>query len=191
MSGIGQRNNGNGGETAARHEALLEPQALRHPGQSLRHAAADRGDGPRRRRACRSSTTRPRKTKPKSCWRCIISEDLKSQPRSVPLGTLRDVIQERGEPPLDPAPREPARRHLARESWRPPETRREPPAPRAPAPAPSAPAGRCRPTRRGEAERSLHRDPGIVEPDARPVATRHRRADPRRILPGAGICRVR
>src|SRR5450755_4518145 len=27
----------------------------------------------------------------------IISEDLKSQPRSVPLGTLRDLIQERGE----------------------------------------------------------------------------------------------
>ncbi len=27
----------------------------------------------------------------------IISEDLKSQPRSVPLGTLRDIIQERGE----------------------------------------------------------------------------------------------
>ena len=27
----------------------------------------------------------------------IISEDLKAQPRSVPLGTLRDLIQERGE----------------------------------------------------------------------------------------------
>jgi polyhydroxyalkanoate synthesis repressor PhaR len=27
----------------------------------------------------------------------IISEDLKTQPRSVPLGTLRDLIQERGE----------------------------------------------------------------------------------------------
>jgi polyhydroxyalkanoate synthesis repressor PhaR len=27
----------------------------------------------------------------------IISEDLRSQPRSVPLGTLRDLIQERGE----------------------------------------------------------------------------------------------
>src|SRR5689334_15501248 len=27
----------------------------------------------------------------------IISEDLKSKPRSVPLGTLRDLIQERGE----------------------------------------------------------------------------------------------
>src|SRR5262252_2124119 len=27
----------------------------------------------------------------------IISEELKSQPRSVPLGTLRDLIQERGE----------------------------------------------------------------------------------------------
>lgn len=27
----------------------------------------------------------------------IISEDLKQQPRSVPLGTLRDLIQERGE----------------------------------------------------------------------------------------------
>src|ERR1700758_555552 len=27
----------------------------------------------------------------------IISEDLKSQPRSVPLGTLRELIQERGE----------------------------------------------------------------------------------------------
>ena len=27
----------------------------------------------------------------------IISEELKSQPRSVPLGTLRDLIQQRGE----------------------------------------------------------------------------------------------
>ena len=33
----------------ARHQALLEPEALRHEGQSIRHAAADRGDGPRRR----------------------------------------------------------------------------------------------------------------------------------------------
>src|SRR5262245_37547899 len=30
----------------------------------------------------------------------IISEDLKAKPRSVPLGTLRDLIQERGERPL-------------------------------------------------------------------------------------------
>lgn len=80
----------------------------------------------------------------------IISEDLKSQPRSVPLGTLRDLIQERGERLLNTLRDGPIGRLIpgsqpgaapeegAVQAAPPPEP---PPAPPAPAAAPDAEKG--------------------------------------------------
>ncbi len=74
----------------------------------------------------------------------IISEDVKSQPRSVPLGTLRDVIQERGSRLLTQLRESPLGRILPGtatteegEAAPPPPPEPEPPPP--PPPAPPAP----------------------------------------------------
>ncbi len=76
----------------------------------------------------------------------IISEDLKSQPRSVPLGTLRDLIQERGERLLTQLREGPIGRLIpggtAEEGDAQPAPAEAAPVPAAvPAPEPSAPAG--------------------------------------------------
>ena len=72
----------------------------------------------------------------------IISEDVKSQPRSVPLGTLRDVIQERGSRLLTQLRESPLGRILPGnptaeegEAAAAPEPEPEPPPPPPPAPA--------------------------------------------------------
>lgn len=73
----------------------------------------------------------------------IISEDVKSQPRSVPLGTLRDVIQERGSRLLTQLRESPLGRILpgspgaegADAATPAPEAAPEPPPPPPPAPA--------------------------------------------------------
>ena len=74
----------------------------------------------------------------------IISEDVKSQPRSVPLGTLRDVIQERGSRLLTQLRESPLGRILpgttdpeeegAESAAPPPEPEPEPPPPPPPPP---------------------------------------------------------
>ena len=64
----------------------------------------------------------------------IISEDLKAQPRSVPLGTLRDLIQERGERLLSQLREGPIGRLIPGNEGA--EPTHEPPPPPAPAPAP-------------------------------------------------------
>ncbi len=76
----------------------------------------------------------------------IISEDVKSQPRSVPLGTLRDVIQERGSRLLTQLRESPLGRILpgnptdaeGEEVAAAPEPPPEPPLPPPPPPAPAA-----------------------------------------------------
>jgi len=79
----------------------------------------------------------------------IISEDLKAQPRSVPLGTLRDLIQERGERLLSqlregpigrliPGSGAPAEAGAPESSVDPEPSASPPPAPAAPAAAPAA-----------------------------------------------------
>lgn len=74
----------------------------------------------------------------------IISEDLKSQPRSVPLGTLRDLIQERGERLLNQLREGPIGRLIpgATEDAPPAESAEAPapPVAAAPAPEPEKPA---------------------------------------------------
>lgn len=83
----------------------------------------------------------------------IISEDVKSQPRSVPLGTLRDVIQERGsrlliqlrESPLGRilpgTPTDQQEEEAVVAAPPPPEPEPPPPPPPPPAPLPGEPAG--------------------------------------------------
>ena len=113
----------------------------------------------------------------------IISEDLKSQPRSVPLGTLRDLIQERGERLLSQLREGPigrlipgaarARARRRRPRRRPPRRSRRRRRRRPSSPPP--PLDADKPSKR---EGAPQRDRRELEADARPVAAHRRRADP-------------
>jgi polyhydroxyalkanoate synthesis repressor PhaR len=95
----------------------------------------------------------------------IISEDLKSQPRSVPLGTLRDLIQERGERLLTQLREGPIGRLIpgsAQEDGEPPDSV-PPTEAAAPPPAPAAPAATPAPAEGDKPGGAKARLTGIVE----------------------------
>lgn len=119
----------------------------------------------------------------------IISEDLKAQPRSVPLGTLRDLIQERGERFLTTLREGPIGRLIpgggeASDAEPPPSS--EPPAAAAPPPPPPPPAA-------AEAEKAgaKSRLSGIVESSKQTLDQWQHAVDERirAILPGVGLFR--
>ncbi|WP_437673663.1 polyhydroxyalkanoate synthesis regulator DNA-binding domain-containing protein [Sorangium sp. So ce131] len=123
----------------------------------------------------------------------IISEDLKSQPRSVPLGTLRDLIQERGERLLSQLREGPIGRLIPGatpgEGGAAVPGAAQPAAPEAPAAAsPSQPPGVT------DADRSSHakgRLSGIVESSKQTLDQWQQAVDERilSILPGLGLVR--
>ncbi|WP_433930114.1 polyhydroxyalkanoate synthesis regulator DNA-binding domain-containing protein [Sorangium cellulosum] len=123
----------------------------------------------------------------------IISEDLKSQPRSVPLGTLRDLIQERGERLLSQLREGPIGRLI------PGAVPGEggvaaPGAPQAPAPEQAASASPSQPPPPLDADRSSHakgRLSGIVESSKQTLDQWQQAVDERilSILPGLGLVR--
>src|SRR5262245_55908184 len=121
----------------------------------------------------------------------IISEDLKSQPRSVPLGTLRDLIQERGERLLSqlregpigrifPGGTQPEGTPPAAPVEAAPPPPEPPPAPVVPPPAPS-----------GEGEKPKGRFTEIVESSKHTLDQWQHTLDERirTILPGVGLFR--
>jgi len=133
----------------------------------------------------------------------IISEDLKSQPRSVPLGTLRDLIQERGERLLNTLREGPIGRLIPGSQQEgevpvegeaavaaPPPPPAPPAAPPAPAPAPaSAPAPAAegdKPTQGAKARLTE-----IVESSKHTLDQWQHAVDERirHILPGMGLFR--
>ncbi|AUX47378.1 transcriptional regulator [Sorangium cellulosum] len=122
----------------------------------------------------------------------IISEDLKSQPRSVPLGTLRDLIQERGERLLSQLREGPIGRLIpgaTGEGGQAVPGAAQPAAPEAPATAsPSQPPGAA------DVDRSSHakgRLSGIVESSKQTLDQWQQAVDERvlSILPGLGLVR--
>ncbi|WP_437732526.1 polyhydroxyalkanoate synthesis regulator DNA-binding domain-containing protein [Sorangium sp. So ce1335] len=123
----------------------------------------------------------------------IISEDLKSQPRSVPLGTLRDLIQERGERLLSQLREGPIGRLIPGavpgEGGAP-----VPGAAQAPAPEQPASASPSQPPPPLDADRSSHgkgRLSGIVESSKQTLDQWQQAVDDRilSILPGIGLVR--
>ncbi|MGK3969042.1 polyhydroxyalkanoate synthesis regulator DNA-binding domain-containing protein [Sorangium sp. So ce118] len=123
----------------------------------------------------------------------IISEDLKSQPRSVPLGTLRDLIQERGERLLSQLREGPIGRLI------PGAVPGEggvvaPGTAQAPAAEPAASASPSQPPPALDADRSSHakgRLSGIVESSKQTLDQWQQAVDERvlSILPGLGLVR--
>ncbi|KYF73633.1 polyhydroxyalkanoate synthesis regulator DNA-binding domain-containing protein [Sorangium cellulosum] len=123
----------------------------------------------------------------------IISEDLKSQPRSVPLGTLRDLIQERGERLLSQLREGPIGRLI------PGAVPGEggvvaPGAPQAPAPEQAASTPPSQPPPPLDPDRSSHakgRLSGIVESSKQTLDQWQQAVDERirAILPGLGLVR--
>lgn len=121
----------------------------------------------------------------------IISEDLKSQPRSVPLGTLRDLIQERGERLLTQLREGPIGRLIPGsapgEGGVPPTEAAPPPAPMPePAPVPAATA-----SSEGEKPTAKARLSEIVESSKHTLDQWQHTVDERirTILPGVGLFR--
>src|SRR5262245_27828999 len=110
-----------------------------------------------------------------------ISEDLKSQPRSVPLGTLRDLIQERGERLLTQLREGPIGRLIPGGG---PEGAPVP-AEAAPPPAPPPPP---EPSRPESTEKNKGRLTGIVESSKQTLDQWQHTIDERirAILPGIG-----
>ncbi len=109
----------------------------------------------------------------------IISEDLKSQPRSVPLGTLRDLIQERGGRLIPGAPQ-------ADGTTQPPTAAPEQPQP---APEPTAAAGSEADKHAGAAAKTRLTE--IVEVSKHTLDQWQHAMDERivAILPGVGLFR--
>lgn len=121
----------------------------------------------------------------------IISEDLKSQPRSVPLGTLRDLIQERGERLLSQLREGPIGRLIpgaTPQEGAPAEAKVEPaaPAPPEPPPPPIPPAP---PSVEGEKPKGRFTE--IVESSKHTLDQWQHTLDERirTILPGVGLFR--
>ncbi|MGK3999534.1 polyhydroxyalkanoate synthesis regulator DNA-binding domain-containing protein [Sorangium sp. So ce1024] len=123
----------------------------------------------------------------------IISEDLKSQPRSVPLGTLRDLIQERGERLLSQLREGPIGRLIPGavpgEGGAP-----APAGAQAPAPEQAASTPPSQPPPPLDADRSSHakgRLSGIVESSKQTLDQWQHAVDERirAILPGLGLVR--
>ena len=115
----------------------------------------------------------------------IISEDLKSQPRSVPLGTLRDLIQERSERLLTQLREGPIGRLI-------PGGAPADGAAAAPAPAPDPPAAPAPPpTAAEQAGATKSRLSGIVESSKQTLDQWQHTVDERirAILPGVGLFR--
>lgn len=117
----------------------------------------------------------------------IISEDLKSQPRSVPLGTLRDLIQERGERLLTQLREGPIGRLI-------PGTPGDGTTPASPAEAAPAPAAEPAPSAASEAEKpagAKARLTEIVEVSKTTLDHWQHIVDERiiAILPGVGLFR--
>ena len=118
----------------------------------------------------------------------IISEDLKSQPRSVPLGTLRDLIQERSERLLTQLREGPIGRlipgGIPGEGGAAPTPASEPPPP--PPPAPPPPIAEA-----DKAGGSKSRLSGIVESSKQTLDQWQHTIDERirAILPGVGLFR--
>jgi polyhydroxyalkanoate synthesis repressor PhaR len=112
----------------------------------------------------------------------IISEDLKSQPRSVPLGTLRDLIQERGERVLSRLREGPIGRLI-------PVPGGEAPPPSASEPAPAAEV--APPAAAPETEKPKTRLTEIVEVSRNTIDQWQHTIDERigAILPGVGLFR--
>lgn len=122
----------------------------------------------------------------------IISEDLKSQPRSVPLGTLRDLIQERGERLLSHLREGPIGRLIPGSA--PGEGGAAAPGAAQGAAAESAASASSQPTPSQDAERSGHakgRLSGIVESSKQTLDQWQQAVDERirAILPGLGLVR--
>ncbi|WP_438024732.1 polyhydroxyalkanoate synthesis regulator DNA-binding domain-containing protein [Sorangium sp. So ce233] len=123
----------------------------------------------------------------------IISEDLKSQPRSVPLGTLRDLIQERGERLLSQLREGPIGRLIP--GAVPGEGGAAVPGvPQAPAPEQAASTPPSQPPPPLDADRSSHakgRLSGIVESSKQTLDQWQQAVDERirAILPGLGLVR--
>jgi polyhydroxyalkanoate synthesis repressor PhaR len=115
----------------------------------------------------------------------IISEDLKSQPRSVPLGTLRDLIQERGERVLSRLREGPIGRLIPSPGS--PEAASPPAEPAAPAEA-AAPAAAAEAEKPGGAKTRLTE---IVEVSRHTIDQWQHNIDERvgAILPGVGLFR--
>ncbi|WP_437598384.1 polyhydroxyalkanoate synthesis regulator DNA-binding domain-containing protein [Sorangium sp. So ce590] len=123
----------------------------------------------------------------------IISEDLKSQPRSVPLGTLRDLIQERGERLLSQLREGPIGRLIP--GAVPGEGGTVAPGTaQVPAPEPAASASPSQPPPPLDADKSSHakgRLSGIVESSKQTLDQWQHAVDERirAILPGLGLVR--
>lgn len=123
----------------------------------------------------------------------IISEDLKAQPRSVPLGTLRDLIQERGERFLSTLREGPIGRLIpggTAEGGAVPgatPTPIPPPPEEAPPPPPPPPAQ----VAMSEADKAKSRLSGIVESSKQTLDQWQHAVDERirAILPGVGLFR--
>lgn len=124
----------------------------------------------------------------------IISEDLKAQPRSVPLGTLRDLIQERGERFLTTLREGPIGRLIPGGQGEaddaelaPPSEPLPPPAPPPPPPPPPAPPV----TTEAEKAGAKSRLSGIVESSKQTLDQWQHAVDERirAILPGVGLFR--
>lgn len=120
----------------------------------------------------------------------IISEDLKAQPRSVPLGTLRDLIQERGERFLTTLREGPIGRLIpgggeASDAEPPPSS--EPPVAAAPPPPPPPPPAATEAEKAGAKSRLS----GIVESSKQTLDQWQHAVDERirAILPGVGLFR--
>jgi polyhydroxyalkanoate synthesis repressor PhaR len=120
----------------------------------------------------------------------IISEDLKSQPRSVPLGTLRDLIQERSERLLTQLREGPIGRLIPggglAEAGAAPQV--APPEPVAPPPSPPPPLAPLDPERAGGSKSRLS---GIVESSKQTLDQWQHTIDERirASLPGVGLFR--
>ncbi|MDC3953344.1 polyhydroxyalkanoate synthesis regulator DNA-binding domain-containing protein [Polyangium jinanense] len=125
----------------------------------------------------------------------IISEDLKSQPRSVPLGTLRDLIQERGERLLNTLREGPIGRLIpgggqedAPAEAAPAAPAEKPPTQPPPAPVAAAPAEADKPAAAQGAKGRLSE---IVESSKQTLDQWQHAVDERirHILPGVGLFR--